>query len=270
MSYTTKNANSNTSYDQRIFSIDSKKRSDSLGSIADFRTSTFLPRDHDFDRLTCLQVNLPKAWYMLDTDATFQLNEATGAVDTTVTIAGGRNYTSAEMETALAAALTAASATGANIFTYTVAFSAASGKFTITASSGDFTLTFNSTSDPNKSIAKYLGFTEGAVSSSSASSILISANIVNFQRYDVLYVRSDMASNGGDDLLCSIYIGRTIDLAYVQWETPDAKYFSVGLADNVSSCSRFSLTDGDNKLVPMNGVNWQLTLQAFKSDRNFN
>ena len=269
MAYRTTPPDARIPRDQRNFSIDSKKRSDTLGSTSNFRHSFDLPRDYDFDRVTCLLCEIPKSYYLLDEAATFQLNEATGSVDTTVSISGGRNYTSSQLESALATALTTASATGANSFTYTVAFSANTGKFTITASSGDFTLTFNTTTDANRDVAKYLGFAEGVVSASSASSVLTSLNVVDLQRYDVLYLRSDIAENAGDDLLAEIYVGSSIDLSFINWTTPDAKYHSVGLANPAPTCARFSLTDDNRKVVNLNGVNMRFVVQAFKSDRKF-
>jgi hypothetical protein len=269
MSYITKNANSNTSYNQKNFGIDSKKRSGGSSTpISDFRHETSLPRDYDFDRVTVLQAEIPKSYYMLDNDATFQLNEATGSVNTTVTIPGGTNYTSADLATTLATALGSASATGANTFTYAVTLSASTGKFKIVASTGDFTLTFNSTSDDNKVITKYLGFTEGAVTASSASKILFSLNVVDLQRHNVIQIRSDIVNNAGDTILATIYVGSSIDLSMIKYITPDATRHSVGLNDNVASCSNFSLTDGNGKLIKLNGVDFRFVFQAFKSHQN--
>ena len=268
MSYRTKNANSNVAYEQRNFSIDSQKRSDTLGSISDFRHATAFPRDYDYDRVTCLQAEIPKAYYMLDADVSLAVVEDTGPTTITATLAGGRNYTVTELTAALKASLDAASITGGNSFTYTVAFSAATGKFTITISSGDFDFSMNQTSDDFTAFAKYLGFPISAGAYSSTSSVLVSPQMVNLQRHDVLYIRSDMANNGGDDILAEIYVGSTIDLAMIRYITPDAVRHSVGLSDSVSSCSRFSLTDGNGKLVVMNGINWRLVVQAFKSGQN--
>ena len=97
MAYRTKPQDSNIAYEQRNISIDSKKRGGASTSLSNFRHAFPLPRDHDFDRVTCLAAEIPKAYYMLDTNATFELNEATGSVDTTVTIAGGQNYTGADL-----------------------------------------------------------------------------------------------------------------------------------------------------------------------------
>ena len=266
MSFITNPQNANVAYDQKNFAIDSAQRSAGT-RISNFRHQTPLPRDYDFDRVTCLQAEIPKAYLMLDSAATFELNEATGSVDTIVTIPGALNYTVAELTTALATALTAASATGANSFTYTVTFSASSGRFTITASAGEFTLTFNETSEDNKVISKYLGFDKGALSDSSASSILISKNIIDLQRHNVLYIRSNISNNAGDDILAAIYVGSSIDLSMIRWNTPDGRLYSVGLNSNVASCSTFSLTDAQNKEIEMNGVNWRFTFQAFKSQR---
>ena len=265
MSYKTYNLKSSIAYNQRNISINSKK---GAGSISNFRHPTALPRDYDFDRVTCLQAEIPKAYYMLDTDATFSLVEATGSVTTTVTIAGGRTYTIGDLTTTLKTALDTASASGANTFTYTVSFSTNTGKFTITASSGDFSFTFNTTSESNKLISKYLGFAEGVATASSASSILISLNVVDLQRYDVLYIRSSLVNNGGDDILATIYVGSHIDLSMIAYVTPDATRHAVGLNDNVPSCSDFSLTDENGKLINMNGVNWRVMIQAFKSHQN--
>lgn len=257
-------SNANISYDQKNFTIDSGNRT--TGSISNFQHNTDFPREYDYDRISCISAEIPKAYYMLDTDATFELNEATGSVDTTVTISGGRNYTSSQLESALATALTAASATGANSFTYTVSFSANTGKFTITASSGDFQLTFNTTSAANTSISKYLGFAEGAQTASSSSSVLTSLNIANMQRYDVLYIRSNLVNNSGNDILAEVWVGSTIDLAMIEYHPNEPTRHACGFADNASFNSSFSLTDKDGKLIEMNGINWRFVFSAYKSE----
>lgn len=257
-------ANANISYDQKAFTIDSANRT--TGSISNFRHDTDFPREYDYDRVTCINCEIPKSYFMLDEDATFQLNEATGPVNTTVTIAGGRNYTSSQLESALATALTAASASGANTFTYTVSFSANTGKYSITASSGDFQLTFNTTSDANTSISKYLGFAEGAQTASSSSSVLTSLNVVNLQRYDVLYLRSNLVNNSGNDILAEIFVGTTIDLALIRYDPNEPTRYARGFSDNASFNSQFSLTDRNNKVVELNGVNFRFVMMAYKSD----
>ena len=124
-------------------------------------------------------------------------------------------------------------------------------------------------SDANRDIAKYLGFNSGA-NITSVSSIRESINVVDQQRYDILYIRSDIANNGGDDLLAEIYVGSSIDLSMIKYVTPDAVRHSVGLADNVQSCAQFSLTDDNRKTVEMNGVNFRFVVQAFKSGEKIN
>lgn len=256
--------NASISYSQKNFTVDSGDRTS--GQISNFQHETKIPRDYDYDRITCIAAEIPKAYYMLDSDATFELNEATGSVDTTVTISGGRNYTSSQLESALATALTTASATGANSFTYTVAFDANSGKYGITSSSGDFTLTFNTTTDDNKVISKYLGFAEGVVTASSSSSVLNSLNIVNLQRHDILYIHSNLVNNSGDDVLAEIFVGSSIDLSMVRYEPQEPTRHACGFSDNASFSSQFSLTDKNNRAIEMNGINWRLIFSAYKSE----
>ena len=268
MSYLSTPQKANTAYDQKNFAIDSAQRSTGT-KISNFRHATLLPRDYDFDRVTCLQAEIPKAYYMLEDDIGFAAVEdpSGGAVVLAVTIAGGRNYTAAQLATALQDALDAASIVGGNSYTYTVTFDANSGKYTIVISTGEFDITPNNVTEDQENLFKYLGFTIDGTPRTSVSSSLTSDNVVDLQRHNVLYIRSNISNNSGDDILAAIYVGSSIDLSMIRWNTPDGRLYSVGLNNNVASCSQFSLTDANNKEINMNGVNWRFTFQAYKSQR---
>jgi hypothetical protein len=254
-----KEPNANISYSQKIFNIDSSDRTS--GSCNTFYHVTDFPRDHEYKRCSILEAEIPKSYYHLDSNASFTLVEATGSQSTTVTIAGGVIYTGASLVTTLKAALDAASLSGSNNFTYTVALNTSTGKFTITASSGDFHFTFNTTTSGNKLLSKYLGFDQGD-SAESASSILISPNVIDLQRYDVLFIRSSIVNNAGNDIFGRIYVGNTIDLGLIKYTSVDPIRSSVGLNDNLFN-SHFSLTDKNGALIELNGVNWRFNYCVF-------
>lgn len=270
--YKTQNANSNTAYEQKNISIDSNKRLDGSSNISDFRHSTSLPRDYDYDRVTCLVAEIPKAYYMLDSSTLFVATEdpAGTPVNLDVIIPGGRNYTSTELAAQLKTSLDAASVIGGNSYTYTVAFSFATGKLTVTCSVGEFQMGFvTGQSDDYSNLARYLGFALDGPQLSS-SSVLVSPQMVNLQRYNCLYIRSNIANNAGDDILATVYVGSSIDLSMIKYVTPSATRHSVGLSDSVAECSNFSLTDENGKLINMHGINWRLVIQCFKSGQEIN
>lgn len=252
--------NANVALKQKVFSINSADKLDSNSRSDAFNVRTEMPYRNEMDKVTLIEADVPKSYYMLDSDETFTLAEATGTVDTTVTISGGRNYSATQLATEIAAKLTAASATGANTFTYTCTFDDTTGKFTITASSGEFTLELAN----DALLAKYFGMVADDSSNVSSSSVLVSSNIVNLQRYDVIHIRSSMINNNNDDTMARIYPSDVAYLDKMHYVANDPKLMSGGLNDNIGNESGFCVTDKDRNAINFNGVDVQFTVVAFK------
>lgn len=247
-----------TSLKQKVFNIESSEKVSGARSDA-FEVKTSMPHSNNFDKVALVEADIPKSYYMLDSDDTFTLYEPTGTQSTTVTISGGRNYTASELATALKTALDTASATGSNSFTYTVTFATTTGKFTI-AGSDDFE--FRLSGKPL--LAKYLGMEADDTSNVASSSSLTSGNIVNLQRYDVIVIKSSLANNSGNDVLGRIYPSATAYLTNIHFSEADPRLTSVGLANNATNVSGFCLQDVDNNSINLNGLEWRCKVVAFK------
>lgn len=253
-----------TGLKQKTVLIDSRQRTNAsdLTSRTDaFEVINKLPLDNQFDKISLSECEIPKSWYMLDSATTFSLYETVGTQTTTVSITGGKNYTAAELATELASALTTASATGSNSFTYTCTFSSATGKFTYGhGGTGEFTLQLAS----SPLLAKYMGVYADDSSNVSASQSFVSPNIVNLQRYNILFIKSSLVENAGNDIIARVYPGDVAALDTLHYTSPDPALMSVGLAQHMSNQSGFCLQDENNAAVDLNGVDWRMTLIAFK------
>ena len=110
-------------------------------------------------------------------------------------------------------------------------------------------------------MAKYFGVEEALLTSS--SSVVTSSKVSNPQRYDVLYLRSSMASNNGDNILGEVYCNNSADLSMIRFDTPDAHLYSVALANNNTNSFSFSLVDKDGIEVNLNGLDWRCVISLF-------
>ena len=254
-----------TSLKQKLIAIDSAERPSGRDSDA-FTVPISLPHDNDFDKIAMLECNVPKSYYMWDFPSIIRLKEDTGSTDLGVVIPGYRNYTASQLSLTLAISLTLASAGGPNAFTYNVAFDDGTGKFTITASSGEFHLEFQTDREGDLLAAKYLGWEAGAITPTSSSSVLVSANVINLQRYDVIYVHCSLADNSGDDIIGRVYPSNSPYLDSITYQSPAPKLMSCGLSNNQTNSANISLTDKDNNRVNLNGQNWNVIVSAFRDD----
>lgn len=151
-----------------------------------------------------LEVQIPFSFYIINSSTnTFGLLESVGGVSTTVTIPVGY-YNATTLATATGLALTATSLaignnTGAG-WTYTVVYSALTGKFTFTStqSSGSFTLAMGQFAGSETSPRGPLGFPQAPatttfnyISSVQATPALVSPNVASVGGPNYMYLNCD-------------------------------------------------------------------------------
>lgn len=240
---------------RKNFSIDTREKNSSSSSNSNFNIDLDMPRNNKFNKCSLAICEVPKSWYLIDsTNNTFTLKEGAGA-DATATIVSGKNYTTTQLAAAVVVALDAAGAAP----TYTCTFDSQTGKFTITASAGDFLLKMANSPD----LAKYLGLEADDTSNQSTSSVLVSSNVIDLQRYDVIRLRSNMAINNNDDVLSPIYVGDTTNFDYVHYVTPDLEGTSVTLHDSNRNNYSFSLVDRNNTVIDLNGGHCRFSISVW-------
>ena len=240
--------------------IDSSKRSENIGasnfeatSTSEFKYTINLPRGNKYSKVAVLQLEFPKSYYMIDsTNNSITLNEISFSEEI-ITIPS-RNYTATQFATQLQTLLnTASAAPGMGTQTYTVTFDNTVGKFIITNTTGgtEFNLI-----DMNVSLLRYLGFPDGQPGNSSpisSSNVLTSTNVVNLQRYNSLYLRSNIVDEGRNgNVLQEMFMRNTNDFDLLSIQNNHSLNWKkcVQMDDQLYD---FYITDINNKAVNLNG-----------------
>lgn len=244
---------------QKIFNVSSSQRTNTADVAESAEITLNMPRRNRFSMCSIVRAEIPKSYYMLglnDTD-TFQITEATGGPAFTVTLTGDRDYSATELGVELKTALDTASAADGNGQVYTVTFNTNTRKYTISNVTNDFTLDFTGSA----LIAKYLGFSAGLqLISTGVNNSIVSVNVVNQQRHDVIFIRSSIALNNNDDILGILYPSSYSEGAIIAYQPSDVRTSAVAVANNDANTFRFTLMDSDNNVVDLNGLNWSLVL----------
>ena len=86
---------------------------------------------------------------------------------------------------------------------------------------------------------------------------------------DTLYVHSDLVTNGTDDILQEIIVSGTTDFGNVTYQCVDMEAYSKRLATQNNNVYHFKLTDEDDRLISLNGLNFFATILVFKKEDIF-
>jgi hypothetical protein len=222
------------------------------GSINDFHI--FLQDDLLFGQhkdVAVIEAIIPFSYYAINSNNDTFLCGPTG--DDTVTLTDG-NYTGTELATHLAVALNVAL-----VPTYSVAFSSITGKFTYsTGDNSDFDLITDTKN------YKYLGFLP-STTNSSASGILVSANVVNLSGTEYIDILSNLqiatenTTNLQKNVLARIYPN----------SSPFASVFYTMATDNSIHFDgqhlnrlHIQLFDDQGDALGLNGNHWAFTLKT--------
>jgi len=244
--------NQKVSLVQKVITLDSAERTSGTGSS--FNVGVDIPRFNAFNKVSVIMLEVPKGYYAQDADAPL-----TGFVDDTDAFTmlpfAGKFWDADTFAVDLKTALETASAK-----TFTVTYSAITGKLTITGSA-DFTFKTS-----NETLGKYMGIPYDNVEIASAASVLTSTNIVNMQRYDSLYVNCSIIANNGNPRLLTLFPSQTPDLAYIGYTAPDMDLGAVILSNNGTDNAHVTLVDKNNKAVNLNGLNMRLVLTMWNEE----
>ncbi len=221
------------------------------------------PQGFDFTHVVCLNVLIPKSYYLIQLgglEDKFELDE--NGTTVTITIPAG-SYLLSAFRTTVGALLTAASP---NSLTYTLTYPASSGPDT-----GKWTYTQNnpaivSSIICNDHMFEPMGFLPGSTNVFSGTT-LISETVIKLQSEDRLLIHSNVASNPtADDVLVSINSTTSINYSSIAWECPSPAYYSHLINSENQNVFNFSLTDENNELIPLNGLNMNITLLFYRAD----
>jgi len=242
--------------------INSRNRID--GTDSNFTYAINFPADLEFDRVVVLNALIPKSYYLIQSgDNTFQLQEGSSIVTITVPIG---SYLLSTFKNTISSLLTAASPNG---LTYTVTYPVNSapdtGLWTYTQNNGSIvsSLIFNST------LYEPFGFLPSSTNVFSGTT-LISTAVLKLQSEDRLLIHSNLTDNAGnDDVLVSINSTTSINYSSINYECQSPEFFSRILNSQHNNTYSFQLTDEDDKIVDLNGLNLNMTILFYKRDDIF-
>lgn len=232
------------------------------GTDENFTYNIKFPTGYDFDRVVVLNCLIPKSYYLIQggVEGTFQLDENGVTVD--VVVPEG-SYLLSAFRTTIGTLLSNASPNG---LTYTVTYPSLAGpdtgKWTFTQSNGAIvsSLIFND------HLFEPFGFYAGSTNVFTGTT-LTSTCVIKLQSEDRLLIHSNISANPGhDDVLVSINSTTSINYSSISYVCPAPEFYSRILSSQNNNTYNFSLSDENNELIPLNGLNLNITLLFYKKD----
>ena len=258
--------NSTLDHPQTFF-VDSGERVS--GTSGNFQSAPIiLTTINAYDTVVLSQCVIPKSYYNVPSGYnTFTLSENGSAK--TITIPAG-NYNKNNMIPVLQTLLNAASSTGK---TYTITYpnintQGDTGKYTFTITPwtpGDiYYFQFNS-----QNMFQQLGFDASTTNTfNTTTGILTSTNVINFQIISSIFITSDMCVE--EDVFQEIYnVGTVVSQAYIYFNQTEYDLNSKRLLTNRNNSWTFVLLDQLDRIIDLNGVDWQLSMVFYNRNNYF-
>lgn len=245
----------------KIFYINSRDRVS--GTDSDFLYTFEMPADVKFNKVCVLQLCIPKSYYLIKANESFTLTEGLNNINISLTVG---NYTRKSFASTLQGLLTTNSPNG---YTYTVTYPTSStvpdtGKYTytVTGNSGvQPTFTFLTTND----LYDHMGFGNGSTNNFVANT-LTSTQVINLQKENTLFLHSDIANNGSDNILQEVFSVQNSDYSSIVFQQYNIDGYSKDIVGNTNNVYRFYLTDEDSNPIDLNGQNFNVTLLMYKKN----
>lgn len=247
----------------QIFYINSRNRDS--GDDSNFTYSFDIPQEPKFTHCAVLQCIIPKSYYLVQKGYnTFILSE--NGVNVQIIIPIG-NYSRSLFRTIVQGLLNTGSPNG---YTYVITQPSTTvpdtGKYT-------FTVTGNGGIQPififeNNNINEQMGFDEISQNQFIANS-LESSNVVKFQIEDALFIRSDICTNGHDNVLQAVFLSNNPDFAEVFFQNPDVQSYSKKMTQSTGRTFRFWITDEAGVPIFLNGQNVVFSLMLYVRENVF-
>ncbi|GAM27969.1 hypothetical protein SAMD00019534_111450 [Acytostelium subglobosum LB1] len=122
----------------------------------------------------------------------------------------------------------------------------------------DVSLIFN-----DADLFHHLGFNQDSINRFDGGE-LTSTNVIDLQIENILYIHSDLCSNGSDDVLQEVCTAGVPDFAYVNWTNHNLEAYSKQLVSKTKKTFYIYLTDKDGVEIFLNGVDMNLTLILYR------
>ena len=244
--------------------INSRERED--GTDENFTFNIKFPSSgYEFDRVVVLNALIPKSFYLVQqgqVEHIFDLREN----DTIITIeVPFGSYTMSAFKTTIGTLLSNASPNG---LIYSVTYPPMSGpdtgKWTFIQNDGNITSSFIF----NTHLYEPFGFRSGSTNIFSGTT-LTSTCVIKLQSEDRLLLHSNIINNPMDDILVSINSTSSLNYSSINYVCPAPEFYARKLSSKNNNTYSFTLTDESNDIVPLNGLNINLTLLFYKTDPIF-
>ncbi len=176
------------------------------------------------------------------------------------------NYTRKSFSSTIQGLLNANSPNG---YTYAVTYPTSStvpdtGKYTYTVSNNGGVqpvFTFATSND----LWDHMGFASGSTNTFVANT-LTSTQVINLQKENTLFLHSDIANNGSDNILQEVFSTQSADYSSIVFQQYNIDGYSKDIVGNSNNVYRFYLTDEDSNSIDLNGQNFNVTLLMYKKN----
>lgn len=240
------------------FYVNSRNRI--TGDDSNFSMMIPIPAGSKFSHVCVLDMTIPKSYYLVQADYnTFTLIE--GVIQTPISLPPG-NYSRRSLQTTLTTLLNAGSP---NHWVYEVTYpnavtQADTGKFTFTVAGNSSQPSIVCTTN----VFEILGFNTNSTNVF-VSDRLTSTNVIKLQLEDTIFLHSDIANNGHDDVLAAVYSDGP-NMSIMHYTCTDVQAYSKKLSTVNSNLFHFSLLNEDKVRMNTNGLNINFTLLIYYKD----
>lgn len=235
------------------------------GTDSAFQMNINLDRNKVYDRICLLDISIPKSYYTIQSPYNTMTLDENGS-QVLITIPEG-NYNRNSFRLVLQTQLNDNSP---NSWVYAIT----NMNINTTGDNGKYTFTVSGNSGVQPSFIFAEGLFEhcGFQSSSTnpfVANTLQSVNVVNFSPESTLFLRSDCCSNNtGDNILQNIITTGDSDFSYITWSNQNIEMYSKVFNGSRSSTAYFALTNEDNQIINLNGLNIVFTILIYKKREN--
>lgn len=247
--------------EKQIFYINSRNRDNGTDSNFNF-TLTDLKDEYEYDKVAVLDCSIPKSYYVIQNGYnTFILSE--NGTEVTITIDEG-NYNRNSLRLKIQSKLNLLSP---NNYIYSVT----NENINLTQDNGKFTFSVSNNGgiQPILIFSDYLyeqfGFNKNS-NNQFVSNSLVSTNVVNLNKESTLFIRSDICSEN-NNILQNINTVQDPNYSYIVFENKNIIEYSKNYKKNNKKSYNFMLTDEDNNIINLNGLNIVMTIMVYKSTK---
>lgn len=244
----------------QIFYINSNTRIE--GDESDFTYKINLDPTLTYDRVAVLECSIPKSYYLIQhLQNTFILKE--GEIETIITIPEG-NYSRTAFKLVLKTLLNNNSP---NSFIYNITDDNAllgpeTGKFT-------FTVQNNDNIQPQfifqHFIYEQMGFNFLSINTF-VDNQLKSVNVINFSKESTLFLHSDICQNNSNNILQDIFTTGDPTYSFIEFQNPNPYWYSKSFGGK-ADIYRFYLTDENDNKIYLNGINMNITIIIYQTNK---